>query len=81
MKFTAPQCYITEWRLLRKITYNSSRLPVTFNYLHNNYLPITVAARTKAGIVFARSNDGIVGSNTTEGMDVCVCSVFVLSFV
>jgi hypothetical protein len=33
---------------------------------------------------FARSNAGIVGSNPTEGMDVCiVCvySVFVLSFV
>jgi hypothetical protein len=28
--------------------------------------------------VFARSNTGIVGSNSTEGMDVCVYSVFVL---
>jgi hypothetical protein len=33
--------------------------------------------------VFARSNARIVGSNLTEGMDVCVCvySVFVLSCV
>jgi hypothetical protein len=37
------------------------------------YPPITVAARSKAWTVFARSNTGIVGSNSTEGMDVCVC--------
>jgi hypothetical protein len=43
-------------------------------------LPITVAARFKAWTVFARSNAGILGSNPTQGMDVCVCvySVFVL---
>jgi hypothetical protein len=43
-------------------------------------LPITVAARSKPWAVFARSNIGIVGSNPTRGMDVCiVCfySVFV----
>jgi hypothetical protein len=41
----------------------------------------TVAARSQARIVFARANAGIVGSNPTQGMDVCVCvySVFVLS--
>jgi hypothetical protein len=40
-----------------------------------------VAALSKARTVFARSNAGIVGSNPTQGMDVCVCvySVFVLS--
>jgi hypothetical protein len=45
--------------------------------------PITVAALSKASTVFARSNAGIVGSNATQGMDVCVCvySVFVLSCV
>jgi hypothetical protein len=36
-------------------------------------LPITVAARSKAWTVFARSNPGIIGSNPTGGMDVCVC--------
>jgi hypothetical protein len=43
-------------------------------------LPITVASRYKAWTVFARSNAGIMGSNPTHGMDVCVCvySVFVL---
>jgi hypothetical protein len=35
-------------------------------------LPITVAAVSKARTVFARSNAGIVGSNPTQGMDVCV---------
>jgi hypothetical protein len=34
--------------------------------------PITVTARSKASTVFARSNTGIVDSNTTRGMDVCV---------
>jgi hypothetical protein len=44
---------------------------------------ITVAARSKAWTVFARSDAGIVGSNPSNGMDVCVCvySVFVLSCV
>jgi hypothetical protein len=37
------------------------------------WLPITVAARSKAWTVFARSNAGIVGSNPTEGMNICVC--------
>jgi hypothetical protein len=41
--------------------------------------PITVAARSKAWTLFARSNPGIMGSNPTQGMDVCVrFSVFVL---
>jgi hypothetical protein len=44
---------------------------------------IPVAARSKAWNVFARSNTGIVCSNPTEGMDVCVClfCVCVLLFV
>jgi hypothetical protein len=42
-----------------------------------------VAARSKAWTVFARSDGGIVGSNPTQGMDVCVFvySVFMLSCV
>jgi hypothetical protein len=35
-------------------------------------MPVTVATRSKAWTVFARSNAGIVGSNPTRGMDVCV---------
>jgi hypothetical protein len=34
--------------------------------------PITVAMRHKALTVFARSNAGMVSSNPTQGMDVCV---------
>jgi hypothetical protein len=37
-------------------------------------MPVTVLARFKTRIVFARSDAGIVGSNPTHGMDVwCVC--------
>jgi hypothetical protein len=45
--------------------------------------PIMAAAQSKAWTVFAPSNGGIVGSNPTQSMDVCVCvySVFVLSCV
>jgi hypothetical protein len=33
---------------------------------------VTVAARSKARTVFARSNSGVMGSNPTQSMDVCV---------
>jgi hypothetical protein len=36
------------------------------------YITITVAAWSKAWTVLARSNAGIVISNPTQGMDVCV---------
>jgi hypothetical protein len=35
-------------------------------------MPIAVAALSKVRTVFVRSNAGIVGSNPTQGMDVCV---------
>jgi hypothetical protein len=35
-------------------------------------MPITVAARSKIWTVLALSNTGIVGSNPTRGMDICV---------
>jgi hypothetical protein len=38
----------------------------------SKFEPFTVAARSKAYTVFARSNAMIVGSNFTQGMDVCV---------
>jgi hypothetical protein len=37
------------------------------------FLHITVAEQTKAWTVFARLNAGIMDSNPTQGMDVCVC--------
>jgi hypothetical protein len=47
------------------------------------FLPITVAAWSNAWTVFACLDAGIVGSNPTEGMDVCVCvySVCVVLYV
>jgi hypothetical protein len=36
-------------------------------------MPITVAARSRAQIVFARSSTGIMCSNRTWGMDIYVC--------
>jgi hypothetical protein len=44
--------------------------------------PGAEAVLSKAQIVFARSNNGIVGSNPARGMDVCLrFSVFALSCV
>jgi hypothetical protein len=40
--------------------------------------PITVAARSKARTVFARSEAGIVGTNPTQGMDIWYVCVFIL---
>jgi hypothetical protein len=48
------------------------------------FMPTTVTARSKTLTVFVVSKAGIVGSNPTQGIDVCiVCvhSVFVLSCV
>jgi hypothetical protein len=36
------------------------------------YTPITLAARSQAWTVFARLITGVVGSNPTQGTDVCV---------
>jgi hypothetical protein len=38
---------------------------------------LTAAARSKAWTIFARSNNGVVGSNSTRGMDVCVLLFYV----
>jgi hypothetical protein len=44
-------------------------------------VPITVAACSKAWTVFVRSNTGVIGSNLTQGKNLCLYSVFVLSCV
>jgi hypothetical protein len=41
-------------------------------YTTNLISAITMAAQSKAWTIFARSNTGVVGSNPTLGMDVCV---------
>jgi hypothetical protein len=43
-----------------------------FQWKWNIVWPITVAARYKAWTVFTRSNAGIVGSNPSRGMHICV---------
>jgi hypothetical protein len=40
--------------------------------------PVTVAERSKASTVFARSEAGIVGSYPTQGKDVWCVHVFIL---
>jgi hypothetical protein len=50
---------------------------IEFTFLYKLW-PITVAARSEAWNVFALSDAGIVSSNPTQGMAVCVYSVFVL---
>jgi hypothetical protein len=41
-------------------------------------LPVTVAERSKACIVFARSEARIVGSNPIQGMDIWCVYVFIM---
>jgi hypothetical protein len=43
-----------------------------FLYPKSDNRPITVAARSKAWTVLARSNAGVMGSNPTQGMGVYV---------
>jgi hypothetical protein len=50
-----------------------STLTTLFPYIIFLRKPSTVATRSKAWTVFARSNTGIVGTNPTRVMDVCVC--------
>jgi hypothetical protein len=68
-------------RLLHEWTYRPTFLPSDERFMHFNfylsspsvtYMPITVAARSKAWTVFARLNTWVVDSNPTRGMDVCV---------
>jgi hypothetical protein len=52
-------------------SYNT-RLHIAFIFMQIIYVPITLAARFRAWNAFTRSIAGIVGSNPTQGMDVCV---------
>jgi hypothetical protein len=48
---------------------------ITIEPVFKNYkktMPITLVVLSKAWTVFARSDAGIVGSNPTQGMDICV---------
>jgi hypothetical protein len=64
-------CYYKSWDKLYNIIHGQVR---NFDYLccSIRYWPITVTVRSKVRTVFACSNTGIVGSNPTNGMAVCV---------
>ncbi|PNF20488.1 hypothetical protein B7P43_G06288 [Cryptotermes secundus] len=68
-------------RLVPTVTHKlKTHSGVTFDVYQNaivsndsSYLaPVTVAERSKACTVFTRSEAGIVGSNPTQGTDVCL---------
>jgi hypothetical protein len=46
--------------------------------MYNLILPVTVAERSKACTLFARSEAGIMGSNLTQGIYVWYVYVFIL---
>jgi hypothetical protein len=67
-------CYYTAATTINT-TATATTTPQT-KYIHANVTaPITVVVRPKAWNVLARSKAGIVGSNPTQGMDVCVCAL------
>jgi hypothetical protein len=59
-------------RLMFLYAYCYKRKISLFNEGKKKNEPITVVALSKAWTIFPRSNTGIVGSNPTQGMDVCV---------
>jgi hypothetical protein len=63
------------WNLIEETNYIIAKYDRTLKIVFpTGSVPITVAARSKAWTVIARSNTGIVGLNPTSGMDVwCVC--------
>jgi hypothetical protein len=62
--------------LILKIKIISRSDPLFYVYICK--WPVTVAARSKARIVFAGSDAGIVGSNPTRGMNVWCVYAFLL---
>jgi hypothetical protein len=53
-------------------TYDFIRFKPIYLHLNTRLLPITMAALSRVSTVFAPSNVWIVGSNLTQGMEVCV---------
>jgi hypothetical protein len=63
----------TQMELISTLSGKSSELlGLNFNRVLHISQHITAVARSKARTVFSRSNAGIVASNPTQGMDVCV---------
>jgi hypothetical protein len=71
-------CYVKVWSRTRNIEdrMSLSNIPVMFMLIipSNSYLPITVAAPSKAWVC-GRLLTGIVGSNPAGDMDVCLLGV------
>jgi hypothetical protein len=62
----------TEHYFIFRITWHWILFNTFHEFTHAKMLPmpVTVAVRSKACTVFARSEERIVGSNPTQGMDV-----------
>jgi hypothetical protein len=61
------------WNLIQETKYIRAKCDRTLKIVfRTGRVPITEAARYNAWTVFAGSNAGIVGSDPTQGMDVCV---------
>jgi hypothetical protein len=76
---------VAEPRLVRSLLHNLGTHSMTLQYNIYNISqssvvkkPITVAARSKAWTVFARSNAGIMDSNSIQGMYVCIVCIYVV---
>jgi hypothetical protein len=65
------QCMSEEW-LIHKILVTLYLIIYIYYCTLRSTQPITETARSKAWTIFARLNNGIVGSNPTRGMDFCV---------
>jgi hypothetical protein len=59
-------------RNIPRVKYNDRNIIYMLCIFVGLYGVLTVAAQSKAWTVFARSNTGVVGSNPTRGMAVCV---------
>jgi hypothetical protein len=68
-------CLHFGWIESADYSYKCSSISSGVFWMYSEYVhetPIAVAARYKAWTVFALTNAGIVGSNPTQGMDVCL---------
>jgi hypothetical protein len=61
-------CKDTYWVLILFVI--KSYFYVFYLFEPNVQIPVTVAERSKACAVFARSEAGTMGSNPTQGMDI-----------
>jgi hypothetical protein len=79
-KESCPQCYLSQKELCfeilnRKVIDRDGGCGWGVYFL---MMAITLGARSETRTVFARSNIGVMGSNLSRGMDVCVCVILFL---